>query len=84
MRLRVQVTPKEGVLDPEGRAVQRALQDLGYAEVKDAQIGKLITLELEIEDSARAHELVRDMCEKLLANPVIEQYEIRESADSSD
>ncbi len=79
MKLRVLVTPKVGVLDPEGRAVQRALEELGYAEVKDAQIGKLITLELDVEDPARARELVREMCEKLLANPVIEQYEIRDS-----
>ena len=78
MRVRVLITPKVGVLDPEGRAVQRALEDLGYAQVKDAQIGKLITLELDVEDPERARELVGEMCEKLLANPVIEQYEIRE------
>ncbi len=78
MRVRVLITPKVGVLDPEGRAVQRALEDLGYAQVKDAQIGKLITLELDVEDPERVRELVREMCEKLLANPVIEQYEIRE------
>ena len=76
MRVRVFVTPKVGVLDPEGRAVQRALNDLGYAEVQDVQIGKLVTLELETDDPKRARELVREMCEKLLANPVIEQYEI--------
>ena len=76
MRVRVLVTPKVGVLDPEGRAVQRALEDLGYAQVRDAQIGKLITLELDVEDPERVRELVREMCEKLLANPVIEQYEI--------
>ena len=79
MKLSVLITPKVGVLDPEGRALQRALEDLGYAQVKDVQIGKLITLELDVEDSERARELVREMCEKLLANPVIEQYEIRET-----
>ncbi len=79
MRVRVLITPKVGVLEPEGRALQRALEDLGYAQVKDAQIGKLITLELEVEDPERARELVRERCEKLLANPVIEQYEIRET-----
>jgi phosphoribosylformylglycinamidine synthase len=79
MKLSVLITPKIGVLDPEGRALQRALGDLGYAQVKDAQIGKLITLELDVEDPERARELVREMCEKLLANPVIEQYEIRET-----
>ncbi len=76
MRVRVFVTPKVGVLDPEGRAVQRALNDLGYAEVQDVQIGKLVTLELETDDPKRARELVREICEKLLANPVIERYEI--------
>ncbi len=79
MKLSVLIKPKVGVLDPEGRALQRALEDLGYAQVRDAQIGKLITLELAVEDSERARELVREMCEKLLANPVIEQYEIRET-----
>ena len=76
MRVRVLVTPKEGVLDPEGRAVQRALEDLGYAQVKDAQIGKLITLELAGDNPDQVRAQVREMCEKLLANPVIEQYEI--------
>ncbi len=80
MRVRVFVTPKVGVLDPEGRAVQRALNDLGYAEVQDVQIGKLVTLELEMDDPKRARELVREICEKLLANPVIEQYEIESSS----
>ena len=79
MKLSVLITPKIGVLDPEGRALQRALEDLGYAQVKDVQIGKLITLQLDVEDPERARELVREMCEKLLANPVIEQYEIRET-----
>jgi len=80
MRVRVFVTPKVGVLDPEGRAVQRALNDLGYAEVQDVQIGKLVTLELETDDPKRARELVREICEKLLANPVIEQYEIESAS----
>ncbi len=79
MKLGVLITPKVGVLDPEGRALQRALEDLGYAQGTDAQIGKHITLELDVEDPERARELVREMCEKLLANPVIEQYEIRET-----
>ena len=76
MRVRVLVTPKEGVLDPEGRAVQNALADLGYAGVSDVRMGKVITLDLDTDDAERAREQVREMCEKLLANPVIEQYEI--------
>lgn len=76
MKLRVLVTPKPGVLDPEGRAVQRALGELGYPEVQEVHTGKLITLELDERDARRAHDRVVEMCEKLLANPVIERYEI--------
>ena len=54
MKVSVLIKPKVGVLDPEGRALQRALEDLGYVQVKDAQIGKLITLELDVEDPERA------------------------------
>jgi phosphoribosylformylglycinamidine synthase len=76
MRVRVLIMPKAGVLDPEGRAVQRALHELGFAEVRDAQTGKLVTLELDTADPEHARRLAGEMCEKLLANPVIEQYEI--------
>jgi phosphoribosylformylglycinamidine synthase len=70
------VSPKPGVLDPEGRAVQRALRELGYAEVDDVRTGKLIALELSTDDRDRALSLAREMCDKLLANPVIESYEV--------
>ena len=76
MKLRVLVTPKPGVLDPEGRAVQSALADLGYDLVSDVRTGKVIELELATDDAAHARALVVEMCEKLLANPVIEQYQI--------
>ena len=76
MKVRVLVTPKPGVLDPQGRAVRSALADLGYAAVGDVRTGKVIELELDAPDRARAEALVREMCEKLLANPVIEQYAI--------
>ena len=76
MKLRVLVTPKPGVLDPEGRAVQSALADLGYDLVSDVRTGKVIELELATDDAAHARALVVEMCEKLLANPVIEQYHI--------
>ncbi len=74
--MRVLVTPREGVLDPEGRAVQSALADLGYDLVSDVRTGKVIELELATDDAAHARALVVEMCEKLLANPVIEQYQI--------
>ena len=76
MKIRVLVTPKEGVLDPEGRAIHSALGDLGYGAVSDVRTGKLITLEIASDDPDQALALVQEMCEKLLANPVIEQYEI--------
>ena len=76
MKIRVLVTPKEGVLDPEGRAIHSALGDLGYGAVSDVRTGKLITLEIASDDPDQALALVQEMCEKLLANPVIEQYQI--------
>ena len=76
MKVRVLVTPKPGVLDPEGRAVERALRELGYGSVQDVRTGKVIVLDIDAENSDRAVELAREMCEKLLANPVIEQYRI--------
>jgi phosphoribosylformylglycinamidine synthase len=76
MKLRVLITPKPGVLDPEGRAVHRALGELGYASVSDVRIGKIVELELDMDDVAAARAAVADMCEKLLASPVIETYEI--------
>ena len=76
VKVRVRVVPKEGVLDPEGRAVQRALADIGYSDVQDVRIGKLIELELACEDPGKIHERVGEMCDRLLANPIIESYEI--------
>lgn len=76
MKVRVLVNPKPGVLDPQGRAIQRALRELGYSEVDDVRAGKVITLDLSTSDPARAQALAREMCDKLLANPVIESYEI--------
>ena len=76
MKVRVLVSPKPGVLDPEGRAVQNALSDLGFEGVADTRVGRLIRLDLDLDDAAKAEAQVREMCEKLLANPVIEQYEI--------
>ena len=76
MKVRVRITPREGVLDPEGRVVHRALSDLGYAQVAEVRTGKLVELEVEARDAGEARRAVTEMCEKLLANPVIEQYEI--------
>jgi phosphoribosylformylglycinamidine synthase PurS subunit len=70
---KVYVTLKRGVLDPQGQAVARSLGRLGFDEVKDARIGKYIELELE-GDRAAAEKRLKEMCERLLANTVIEEY----------
>jgi len=72
----VLVTPKQGVLDPSGRATQRALRELGYDTVADVRAGRVIYLDLATPDADEARRLAGEMCEKLLANPVIESYEL--------
>ncbi|CAM3293866.1 MULTISPECIES: phosphoribosylformylglycinamidine synthase subunit PurS [Brevibacillus] len=70
----VYVTLRESVLDPQGHAVKGALNTLGFDEVKNVRIGKYMELELGTNDRAQAEERVREMCEKLLANTVVEDY----------
>jgi len=72
----VDVTHLPGVLDPQGATVQRALPALGYDNVSDVTIGKTIRLVVDAPDEAAARAQVEEMCERLLANPVIEAYEI--------
>ena len=74
VRARVLVRPKEGILDPQGVAVERALPALGFEGVSNVHVGRLI--ELDIEDPGQ----LPAMCEKLLVNPLIEDYEILEDA----
>ena len=76
MRATVLVRPKPGILDPQGEAVGSALGHLGFP-VQDARIGKVIDLELEAADEATAKAEVEQMCERLLANPLIESYEVK-------
>ena len=76
MKARVFVTLKNGVLDPQGKAIGHALNNLGFASVGDVRQGKLIEIELAEQDQTRARAALKDMCEKLLANTVIEKYEI--------
>jgi phosphoribosylformylglycinamidine synthase subunit PurS len=76
MRARVHVRLKDGVLDPQGAAIGRALGQLGFAGVGEVRQGKMIELQLEETDRAQAEARVRAMCERLLANPVIETYTI--------
>jgi phosphoribosylformylglycinamidine synthase PurS subunit len=78
VKARVVVTLKRSVLDPQGQAVTRALASLGFGEVKDVRLGKIIELELDETDAKKARERLQAMCEKLLANTVIEEYRIEE------
>jgi phosphoribosylformylglycinamidine synthase PurS subunit len=80
MRAVVHVHLKHGVLDPQGKAIAHALQGLGFAEAADARVGKVIELDLAETDPARAEARVREMCEKLLANTVIESYRVEITA----
>ena len=81
MKAKVHVTLKHGVLDPQGKAVQNALRALGFDGIDDVRQGKFIELELSETDALVARARVTDMCEKLLANTVIENYAI-EIADA--
>ena len=76
MKARVEVRLKDGVLDPQGAAIGRALAQLGFQGVAAVRQGKLLELELAHSDPAAAEAEVRAMCEQLLANPVIETYTI--------
>ncbi len=76
MKARVHVTLKQGVLDPQGRAIHQALETLGFAGVEDVRQGKYIELDLAETDATKAEALVREMCATLLANPVIEAYTV--------
>ncbi len=70
MKAKVLIRPKEGILDPQGKAVERALPALGFDGVHDVRIGRLV--ELETDDPSK----LGDLCEKLLANPLIEDFEV--------
>ena len=71
MRARVLIRPKAGILDPQGVAVERALPALGFAGVTNVHVGRLV--ELDLEDAAQ----LEAMCERLLANPLVEDYEVQ-------
>ena len=75
MKATVLVRPKPGILDPQGEAVETSLRHLGFA-VGGARVGRLVELELEADDEAEARAQVEKMCAELLANPLIESYEI--------
>jgi len=72
----VTVMLKDGVLDPQGRAIAQALKNLGFAEIGDVRAGKVIELELDVADAATARDRAEEMAKKLLANQVIEQFSV--------
>jgi phosphoribosylformylglycinamidine synthase len=73
---RVNVTLKPGIADPQGQTIEKALPALGYEGVQQVRVGKMIELTLDASDPDDAKRRVEEMCEKLLANPVIEAYEV--------
>ena len=80
MRVKIFISLKNGVLDPQGKAIERSLHTFGYNEVQDVRVGKYLELEIDVPTREAAEGRVREMCDKLLANTVIEDYrfEIRE------
>lgn len=82
MKATIRITLKNGVLDPQGKAVETALGQLGFSGIHDVRQGKLIEVSLSETDAGKARAQLTDMCEKLLANTVIENYEIDLSTES--
>ena len=76
MKIKVIVTLKNGVLDPQGRAIQQTLNGMGYTSVNEVRQGKFFEVDVNEKDEAKAKIKVEDMCKKLLANLVIENFEI--------
>lgn len=75
--VQVRVTPRPGILDPEGETIGRALSSLGYDGVTDVRAGRLITLSLEADSADDARAAASEMCERLIANPIIEDFAVR-------
>lgn len=77
MRVTVTVTRRSDIADPQGKTVARALRDLGYEGVESVRVDKTITLEVAGDDATAVEAEVKTMCERLLANPVMEDFEIQ-------
>lgn len=74
MKVKIHVTLKQGILDPQGKAIEHALDSLGFKNAANVRVGKYLELELLETDKAKAEVEVKSMCEKLLANTIIEEY----------
>ncbi len=81
MKARVTVRLKAGVLDPQGEAIRKSLVSLGYDEVRSVRQGKIFDMEIEAADPGRARERVEEMCRRLLANPVVEGFQVEMPAE---
>ncbi|HYC52778.1 MAG TPA: phosphoribosylformylglycinamidine synthase subunit PurS [Gemmatimonadaceae bacterium] len=75
-RVALHIIPRRGLLDPQGKAVADALQTLGFSSVRDVHVGRHVVVELQAKDASSAEREARAMCEKLLANPVTEDFEV--------
>jgi len=86
MRIKIFISLKNGVLDPQGKAIERSLHTLGYGEVQGVRMGKYLELDMDAPSRAAAERRIREMCDKLLANPVIEDYrfEIQQESQKSE
>jgi phosphoribosylformylglycinamidine synthase PurS subunit len=76
MKVRIHISLKNGVLDPQGKAIENSLTNLGFDKVKNVRQGRFIELDINEDDPLQAHKQATDMCEKLLANTVIENYQV--------
>lgn len=81
-RVSVHITPRRGILDPQGKAVEGALHSLGFETVRDVHVGRHIVIENEAVNAEEARSAVKAMCERLLANPVTEDFEIQAAAEA--
>ena len=75
-RVAVHIVPRRGILDPQGKAVADALHTMGFRDVQDVHVGRHVVVDMDAADQRAAERHTRDMCEKLLANPVTEDFEI--------
>ncbi len=81
-RVAVNISPRQGILDPQGKAVADALHSLEFQEVRDVRVGRFVVLQIDAADASAAGARAREMCERLLANPVVEDYQIASVEES--
>ena len=84
MKARVTVYPRREVLDPQGKAIQEALRRVGFKKIDGVRAGKSFEIDLAVDDKAKAQSVAQEMCEKLLANTVVEEFEIEISEETTE